>query len=290
MNADAGAAWRCPSCGRQVEGTPFCGGCGEQRLGAHDGSLAGLAEQWVETVFHVDGRLWRTLASLWRRPGELTAAHAAGRRRPYIGPFQLFVAVTVAFFLVQLVSGLTVASLPLESHLEHQSYSAIARDVYASALARHGIGADGAAAFAEAFEHRERTVAKSLLILLVPLLAAVSALLFLRRRAPAATHVVLALHFVTAMMVFLSAAFPVLALTLLVLARSGVHADFGVVDTLFSWVELTAIAVWFWFAVPRVFGVRLLARLATVAVLTAAVPYMLYAYRFVVFVVTAWTG
>jgi hypothetical protein len=36
--------------------------------------------------------------------------------------------------------------------------------------------------------------------------------------------------------------------------------------------------------------VRLPVRLVTVVVLSAAVPYMLYAYRFVVFVVTAWTG
>lgn len=290
MSADHGAAWQCPSCGQAVDATPYCGACGERRLGAHDRTLFGLVEQWLETLIHVDGRLWGTLVSLWRRPGQLTADHAAGRRRPYIGPFQLFIAVTVGFFVVQLISGLTVASLPLESHLRHQSYSEFAREIYAATLERREIGPDGAAAFAENFEHRERTIAKSLLILLVPMLAVATSLLFARRRVPGPTHVVFALHFVTAMMVFLAVAFPLLGVLLRVLARAGGHVDFDTVDAVFSWVELAAVAGWFWFAVPRMFAVRLPVRLVAVVVLSAAVPYMLYAYRFVVFAVTAGTS
>jgi hypothetical protein len=292
MTAEAGAvaAWECPSCGRRVDGTAYCGGCGERRLGAHDRTLGGLLEQWIETVFHVDGRLWATLNLLWRRPGQLTAEHAAGRRRPYLGPFQLFLAVTLVFFLVQLLSGLTLASVPLESHLRHQSYSPIARDIYAAAVARHGSGPAAADAFAEHFEPRERTVAKSLLVLLVPVLALATSLLFVRRRVSGPTHVVFALHFVTAMMVFLSVAFPLLSLALRIFARAGHPVDFDAVDTVFSWLEFGAIAAWFWFAVPRVFGIRLPARVASVIVLSVAVPFMFHAYRFVVFLVTTWTG
>ena len=67
MHADGQGEWTCPTCARSVAATPYCAACGERRLGSHDRSIAGLLEQWVETVFHVDGRLGKTLLSIWRR-------------------------------------------------------------------------------------------------------------------------------------------------------------------------------------------------------------------------------
>ena len=72
-------AWTCPTCGI-AQYTRYCGTCGERRLGHHDLTLVGLAEQVIEAVGHVDGRIFRTFRALLVTPGALTAAYLSGAR------------------------------------------------------------------------------------------------------------------------------------------------------------------------------------------------------------------
>src|SRR4051794_29653385 len=92
--------WTCPNCATAVT-TPFCPGCGERPIVAADLSLRGIAVQLAKVIGGVDGRVLRSLRALLRHPGNLTRAYAEGRRKPLIGPFQLFLLTNVAFFAVQ---------------------------------------------------------------------------------------------------------------------------------------------------------------------------------------------
>lgn len=47
-----------------------------------------------------DGRMWRSLAALAFRPGFLTREYLAGRRRRYVRPARLFVALSIVVFAV----------------------------------------------------------------------------------------------------------------------------------------------------------------------------------------------
>jgi hypothetical protein len=49
---------------------------------------------------HVDSRLWRTLLSLIARPGFLTQEYISGRQVRYLPPVQLYLVLSVAFFLL----------------------------------------------------------------------------------------------------------------------------------------------------------------------------------------------
>src|SRR5215208_2262705 len=66
--------WTCPGC-RESRDTVFCGVCGEKRLDHHDLTIAGLAEHAIESLTHLDGRVFRNLRDLVVRPGTLTAAY-----------------------------------------------------------------------------------------------------------------------------------------------------------------------------------------------------------------------
>jgi hypothetical protein len=70
----------CPTCGAAAS-TAYCGACGEKRLGHHHLTLVGILAHAGESLFHVDGRVFRSLRTLLLRPGILTAACLRGARK-----------------------------------------------------------------------------------------------------------------------------------------------------------------------------------------------------------------
>src|SRR3954468_8651264 len=97
MDAGKDSGWTCPGCGRAAT-TAFCPSCGESRPSDRDLSLRAFLLEVFHTLTDLDGRLLRSLRTLVTRPGELTAAYRAGRRKQFLGPLQLFLIANVAFF------------------------------------------------------------------------------------------------------------------------------------------------------------------------------------------------
>jgi hypothetical protein len=93
----------CANCGTVLQG-PWCHACGQLGEDFHR-SIIRLAGEVIEGLFHLDGRLWRTLPDLMIRPGRLTRAYLEGHRAPQIPPLRLFLVVLLGVFLVGGVSG-----------------------------------------------------------------------------------------------------------------------------------------------------------------------------------------
>jgi len=92
----------CKNCDAILVGR-YCASCG-QRADVHVPSTRELVHEVLEGLTHSDSRLWRTLLSLWFRPGRLTEEFFAGRRAISLPPFRLYLIVSVAFFLIVSVS------------------------------------------------------------------------------------------------------------------------------------------------------------------------------------------
>jgi hypothetical protein len=88
----------CANCATPLQG-PWCHACGQLGEDFHR-SIFRLCGEVVEGVFHMDGRLWRTLPDLMLRPGRLTRAYLEGHRAPQIPPLRLFLVVLLMIFLV----------------------------------------------------------------------------------------------------------------------------------------------------------------------------------------------
>jgi hypothetical protein len=67
------ANWICPSCGNANSSLEYCPVCGERYLNPHRVTLIGIAEQAVESMFHGDARIPRTLKALVFQPGRIMA-------------------------------------------------------------------------------------------------------------------------------------------------------------------------------------------------------------------------
>lgn len=90
-------ARRCENCGAELHGE-HCYACGQPTKGLvrHFSSIMG---DFADTVFNVDGRIFRTLGPLLFKPGFLSLEYFAGRRVRYVSPVRLFVFTCLIAFL-----------------------------------------------------------------------------------------------------------------------------------------------------------------------------------------------
>ncbi|MBS0361359.1 MAG: DUF3667 domain-containing protein [Proteobacteria bacterium] len=87
----------CPNCGTAVAG-PWCYACG-QRAEKYSRSIWRLIVEAFESIFDIDGRVWRTFPRLILNPGRLTREYLDGHRAPQVPPFRIFlVALLIVFF------------------------------------------------------------------------------------------------------------------------------------------------------------------------------------------------
>jgi hypothetical protein len=93
---------RCENCGAELRGE-HCYRCGQPTKGLvrHFSSIIG---DFADTVFNVDGRIFRTLGPLLYRPGYLSIEYFEGRRVRYVSPVRLFVFTCLFAFLVSKLS------------------------------------------------------------------------------------------------------------------------------------------------------------------------------------------
>jgi hypothetical protein len=88
----------CANCGTALAG-PYCHVCG-QDADDHHRSIAHLAWEGLEGLTHLDGRLAQTLPLLLFRPGRLARDHLEGRRARHVPPFRLFLICLLVFMFV----------------------------------------------------------------------------------------------------------------------------------------------------------------------------------------------
>src|SRR6202046_5903318 len=96
--APASVPARCKNCDAVLLGR-FCVNC-SQAANVHVPTTKELVHEMLEGITHSDSRLWRTLATLWFKPGKLTEEFVAGRRIAYLPPFRLYLILSIIFFLM----------------------------------------------------------------------------------------------------------------------------------------------------------------------------------------------
>lgn len=276
------AGWTCPTCEARVT-TPFCATCGEEPPAPRDLTLRGLAAKLTHAATSIDARAIRTVGRLLRHPGDLTRAWLRGVRKPYVAPFQLFLIANVIFFALQWLTGETVFSSSLASHLHHQDWSNLAQSLVSRKLQRTHTTLQ---VYAPVFDRAVVLNAKSLIVLMTLPFAAVLPLVFWRRHRPVMAHVVFSLHLYTFLLLFFCLALAAAKLSAL-LGFGGLEAP-GV-DNVLSAVNVLACALYLFAAMGPVYGASGVLRWAQTLVLTMAVGAIVVGYRFVVFLVTLYT-
>lgn len=92
----------CQNCGSPLLGE-HCYACGQPVKGLvrHFTSIIG---DFLDTIFNIDARVFRTLWPLFAKPGYLSNEYFAGHRIRYVSPVRLFVFLSIVTFFVAQVS------------------------------------------------------------------------------------------------------------------------------------------------------------------------------------------
>ena len=107
------AGTRCLNCGASLTG-PFCASCGQQ---AHvHRTLSAIGHDVLHSVFHFDGKFWRTLPMLLFKPGELTRRYVHGERAKFVSPMAIFLFSIFLMFAVFSFTG-SGSSMPMPANV-----------------------------------------------------------------------------------------------------------------------------------------------------------------------------
>jgi len=97
-HADIPPGTPCANCQTPLIG-PHCHECGQLAEDFHK-SIWKLTVEAVESLLHLDGRLFSTLPDLLRRPGQLTRDYLDGKRASQVAPFRMFLVILLIAFFV----------------------------------------------------------------------------------------------------------------------------------------------------------------------------------------------
>ncbi len=206
----------CLNCGTPLPAPSarFCPECGQDTR-ERAPSIREFARQFAGQYVAADGKLWRTLGLLLARPGSLTQAYLAGRRRCYVMPLRLYLTVSLLVLLgMSVLINARVADLrPPDIDLAESHFLFIGADplrvgvdggrFYCTwvpkAVCRRleeRLMSDPSAMMQRSLAAFERTVGRlgAAMAVLMPMFALLLRLAFARSRWRYAEHLVFALH------------------------------------------------------------------------------------------------
>ncbi|WP_298284838.1 DUF3667 domain-containing protein [uncultured Lutibacter sp.] len=111
----------CLNCGQPLTGNEnFCSYCG-QKNSTKALSFSVFLNNLFSGFFSYDSRFWRTFIPLLTKPGKVSKDYIEGKRQRFVNPFQLYLNVSIVFFLILGISNRLDEVKPLGNLVEVSS-------------------------------------------------------------------------------------------------------------------------------------------------------------------------
>jgi hypothetical protein len=256
--------WICMTCGQEASGN-FCAHCGEKRRDDHDFSLRHVVADAAEAFFHVDSKIFLTLKTLITAPGKLTAEFFLGRRKPYMSPLQTFFVCNLIFFVLQPLTGLEILAPSLRTYENTDRFKSIAMRMVDQHLAHDHLARNNDQQFNDfslKFYRNAHLQAKSMIFALVPLLAAVMAILNLRKKRYFSEHLIFALHAYAWWLLWVLVILVIAALSFVSAKFFGHRLNLHYLDLIATSLEFGGLGLYLFFADRRFYHDQLISAAA----------------------------
>jgi hypothetical protein len=267
---------RCLNCGSPMA-QQYCPVCGQAATDP-DPTLRELLHELAAEFLLWDGKLLTTFRLLVAKPGALTREYLSGHRVPYISPLKLYLTCSVVFFLLRAslpepavvvrsggVVKTQVGGVVLEEREEGESVAtldSLARTGSSPLERQFGRRVGNALRHKKEFADAMRENTPRMMFVLVPLFAALTALIFRSRRMHYPKHLTFALH---AHAFLFLALIPTLAPRILPRTDAG-----GVVSAILVLASFASIATYLVLALKAVYGGSLGGAIARSALLAGS--------------------
>ncbi|MCL4707011.1 DUF3667 domain-containing protein [bacterium] len=281
MTTDATAiaereASRCVSCGATLRGK-YCHACGEKAFNPHEHSVKHFLKEFIHTLTHIDSKFFKSLVSLFCKPGVLTRDYIAGKKKSFTRPITLFIIGNVLYFFVQPLANIN----SFNSTLRHQIAPRMLHGPWAQRLVADKIKTTdfSSAAFQE-FEQRynakSEQLAKTLIIVQIPLFALLLGLSHFYLKRFYFDHLIFATHFF-AFLIYLN-----------ILATLGVfvYLKLGSNNLNFEVAFFIICIIYLMFALHNAYRQKPVVTLLQSVLATAGFVVSLFVYRIILFLMT----
>jgi Protein of unknown function (DUF3667) len=84
---------------KSVPVPPYCPQCGQETV-AHPPTVYEFLHEFLLHYVALEGKLWKTLGLLFFKPGVLTIRYLAGIKRQYVPPLRIYLTASILFFLI----------------------------------------------------------------------------------------------------------------------------------------------------------------------------------------------
>lgn len=186
-------ASHCLNCDTSVNGA-FCHNCGQRVRDNSDRSLSRLVGEVLSNVFFLDNRFVLSIWYLLRFPGRMTVEFLEGKRKKFISPVTLFLFLNLIYFFVNPLSDY---SLSLYDQINSQPYSGWTKSWVDLKLQKQEVDLR---AYANIYQNASDNISKSIMIINVPMIAALIYLMSFQRRPFYFDSLIFAFHFFTLFM------------------------------------------------------------------------------------------
>lgn len=275
--AAAGPPTSCVSCGAPLVGR-YCSQCGEKVLSPSDLDWRRyFLHELPEALVHADGKLARTLATLFARPGELARAFVSGRRNVYIGPLKLYCAVFILYAMTANFAGMGELSLPERARLTDATH------LLDRLLEARGTIAWTDPAVQERVASRTHWLSEAGTFLIYVFVALLQQVILFRTHRRYLEHLALALNVLTFYLLVTAAA----QLLFPWIAHGHIAVTEGVLQTVLGF---TALPIYWYLSIRRFYGIRVpwaAAAAITITAGNALVAVMLNTAIYALLIVTS---
>lgn len=202
---------------------------------------------------------------------------------PYMHPFRVFLVANVMFFLVASLVGQSPLTTRLRMHMHSENFyhQPVAKQMVETHLDEVGTEFE---VYEAAFDRRVETLAKSLVLVMLPVFAFLMGLLLMGRKEPAVKHLAFSCHAYAHLLLFnFAIVLGILGLVFVFPALDVISRDAK--EILVSVISLMIMLGFFYAGVRRVYGTQRLMSVALGLVMTVGVYFVLFLYRALLFFV-----
>lgn len=268
---------RCVSCGKTVE-DKYCMHCGEKILTDKDRSISTLFSDATENILNLDIKLFRTIWVLISKPGYLTVEYWKGKRILYLKPLQLLILLNLLYFFASYVShnlnfNYSIMVPSLNDLTSGRIFSPMALNIIQSKINSSHLDFN---AYQNVFNIHLEEAAKSLVILLVPIVSVFLMLVQIHQKI--LYHIVAAAHLIS---------FYILLSSCYLLSGSLINFYITPVSiNLFKYFPLTILLLYLFFSFKTLYQKsNLFLLIFTVSFIFIAVPIITNIYDLILFFV-----
>ncbi len=187
---------QCLNCGLALD-TNYCPNCGQHNT-SHNHGLGQFLHEFLDEFLHLDSKILRTLIPLFTKPGFLTQEWTGGKRIRYITPLKLYLTLSAFCFLAMSLKGTLYGEQKTDLKFNVTAPSAVKapspNDSALDSLFRRKFGTptqNNMLVIRDKFVSELPTTN----FILMPIIAGIFALLYVRRKRFYVEHLVFTLHY-----------------------------------------------------------------------------------------------